>query len=348
MIYFAEMSGKVALATVTPQSGHIGVSVVMTVLNEALSVNQVLDSLAAQTRPPDEVVIVDGGSTDGTWEILEARSSGMLPVRLFRQEGANISHGRNLAIGHARGPIIAVTDAGVTLPPTWLERLVEPLTEARPLAAGFFVPDPQGPFETALGAVTLPRAADVDGGRFLPSSRSAAFLKRIWGASGGYPEWLDYCEDLVFDIRAQEAAGCPWTFVPGAAVQFRPRPNLSAFARQYYRYARGDGKADLWPARHAVRYGTYVVAGPILFALSLAGHATALAALAVGAFAMVAGSYRRLLEQWSDLETRERIAAVAWVPVIRVTGDLAKVAGYPVGRWWRWKSRPPAWRPVGA
>ncbi len=348
MIYFAEMPGKVAMAPAAPPSGHLGASVVMTVLNEATSVNQVLDSLAAQTRLPDEVVIVDGGSTDGTWEILEARPAGDLPVRVFRQEGANISSGRNLAIGHARGPIIAVTDAGVTLPPTWLELLVAPVTEEHPLAAGFFVPDPRGPFETALGATTLPRVEDIPDGRFLPSSRSAAFLKRIWGASGGYPEWLDYCEDLVFDIRAEEAAGCRWTFVPQAAVHFRPRPTLRAFARQYYLYARGDGKADLWASRHAVRYATYLMGGPTLLAWAVTGRDWAWAALGAGLVAIVAKSLSRLVGQWGDLSVGGRVAAAAWVPVIRVIGDLSKMAGYPVGRWWRWKRRPPAWRPVGA
>ncbi len=42
------------------------VSVIATVLNEAGSIDLLLDSLAGQTRPPDEVVIVDGGSSDGT------------------------------------------------------------------------------------------------------------------------------------------------------------------------------------------------------------------------------------------------------------------------------------------
>ncbi|HRI55746.1 MAG TPA: glycosyltransferase, partial [Anaerolineae bacterium] len=42
------------------------VSVICTVLNEAEAVGRLLDSLAAQSRPPDEVIIVDGGSSDGT------------------------------------------------------------------------------------------------------------------------------------------------------------------------------------------------------------------------------------------------------------------------------------------
>jgi len=56
------------------------VSVVLTVLNEAASLPALLDSLAAQTRPPDEVVVCDGGSTDGTPSLLEAERR--VPLRL--------------------------------------------------------------------------------------------------------------------------------------------------------------------------------------------------------------------------------------------------------------------------
>ena len=82
---------------------------------------------------------------------------------------------------------------------------------------------------------------------------------------GGYPEWLDYCEDLIFDLRLRNLVG-PFVFAPEALVYFRPRPNLRAFFVQYYRYARGDGKADLWRRRHAIRYLTYLVAAPLVAA----------------------------------------------------------------------------------
>jgi len=84
------------------------VSVVSTVLNEAGSLPRLLDSLAAQTQPPDEVVVCDGGSTDGTLPLLEAESR--LSLRVVRRPGANISQGRNAAIEAATGEVIAVTD----------------------------------------------------------------------------------------------------------------------------------------------------------------------------------------------------------------------------------------------
>ena len=49
------------------------VSLIVTVLNEARSLPALLDSIAAQTRPPDEVIICDGGSSDNTIEVLRER-----------------------------------------------------------------------------------------------------------------------------------------------------------------------------------------------------------------------------------------------------------------------------------
>src|SRR3990172_534908 len=83
------------------------------------------------------------------------------------------------------------------------------------------------------------------------------------GAVGGYPEWLDYCEDVIFDLKLREKYG-PFVFVPEAVVHFRPRPNLRALFQQYHRYARGDGKANLFPRQHAIRYLTYLVVAPLL------------------------------------------------------------------------------------
>ena len=45
--------------------------------------------------------------------------------------------------------------------------------------------------------------------------------------------------------------------------------------------------------------------------------------------------YRRLLPLLPALSWRDRAVALAWVPAIRVIGDVAKMLGYPVGWWWR-------------
>ena len=314
------------------------VSVVVTVLNEAGSLPHLLDSLAGQTRPPDELVVCDGGSTDGTLALLKAEER--LPLRVLQRPGTNISQGRNAAIAAAAGDVIAVTDAGVRLSPEWLERITAPLEGADThTVAGFFRPAPESVFETAMGATVLPEQGEIDPARFLPSSRSVAFRKSAFEAAGGYPEWLDYCEDLVLDFRLRELYG-PFVFVPQALVHFRPRSSLRAFFRQYYRYARGDGKADLWRRRHAIRYLTYMVGVPFIAIGGALISPWFLLLYAVGALAMFGTGWRRLTRMWGALTFAQKIQAALWVPVIRVTGDIAKMIGYPVGVGWRWRRRP--------
>ncbi|MEA3339626.1 MAG: glycosyltransferase [Chloroflexota bacterium] len=314
------------------------VSVVFTVLNEAGSLSRLLDSLVAQTRRPDEVVVCDGGSTDGTLSLLEAESR--LPLRVIRRPGANISQGRNAAIEAAAGEIVAVTDAGVRLSQQWLEKIIAPFEDAETqTVAGFFVPAPQTVFETAMGATVLPEAREIDPASFNPSSRSVAFRKSAWAMVGGYPEWLDYCEDLIFDFRLRERLG-PFLFAPEALVYFRPRSNLRAFFTQYYRYARGDGKADLWRRRHTIRYLTYLVAAPLI---AIAGALVSpwwWALYLISAPGMFWAGWRRLARMWDDLNCLQKLQAALWVPVIRVTGDVAKMVGYPAGLWWRWRKTP--------
>ena len=309
------------------------VSLVATVLNESSSIAALLDSILAQERLPDEVVIVDGGSRDGTLEALRSYA-GRLPLQTIEAPGCNISQGRNRAIAAAQGEIIAVTDGGVRLDPRWLSELVGPATQGA-IACGFFVPDARGTFEVALGATVLPAVAEIDPRRFLPSSRSVAFPKEAWQRVGGYPENLDYCEDLVFDLRLRQA-GYPLAWVPQAIAHFRPRPSLAAFFRQYYRYARGDGKANLWLGRHVARYTAYLWALLVLGA-SIAGAWTTpiWAAMAVGGAYYVYRPYRRLWPWLPGLPWRDRLGAVFYVPLIRLTGDVAKMVGYPVGLWWR-------------
>jgi len=314
------------------------VSVIVTVLNEGESIRGLLDSLLIQTRSPDEVVIVDGGSSDNTVSVIESYGD-RLPLVVLVGEGCNISQGRNRAVEASTGEVIASTDAGVRLAPEWLDELTRPFETAEQLPAvvsGFFVASPRTLFETAMGATVLPVRAEIDPDSFLPSSRSVAFTRQAWQAVGGYPEWLDYSEDLVFDLRLKELHG-PFAWAPGAVAHFRPRTSLRAFFIQYYRYARGDGKADLWRKRHAVRYATYLVALPGLLYLACYQRSDWLLPLLTGGFAYCWTPWQRLRRVGGHLGRLELLGAALLIPVLRAAGDVAKMIGYPSG--WVWRAR---------
>ena len=315
------------------------VTVIATVLNEEDSAAELVRSLAAQTRRPDEVIISDGGSTDKTVEILRSANGDRLNLQILNLPGSNISEGRNAAIGRAKGEIIAVTDAGVLLKPTWLEQLVAPF-EKRPgrvdVVSGFFEPAPRTLFEIAMGATVLPTRDEINPARFLPSSRSVAFTKDAWRRAGGYPEWLDYCEDVVFDL-ALRRSGCVFAWAPDAVAMFRPRSDLKAFWTQYFHYARGDGKAGLWPKRHAVRYASY--AGGIALLLAARKRQWLLGPLFVVSALHLKRPYERLQPWLRGLSISQKIEVMAWVPIIRFVGDLAKMVGYPIGVLWRLRQR---------
>lgn len=307
----------------------------MTVKNEADALPRLFETLALQTKQPDEIIVADGGSTDATTQILRAASLAV-PIQVLECPGANISQGRNAAIRATSAEIIASMDAGVQLDSGWFETITAPFfgADAPDVVSGFFLPDTHGAFEVALAAATLPELRDIRPETFLPSSRSVAFRRHAWEKINGYPEWLDYCEDLIFDFDLQRA-GYRFQFQPCALVYFRPRPTLAKFFNQYYLYARGDGKANLFWQRHLVRYATYLGAIPISFLLLPFFPLVSLVMWLVGAYALFGTPYRRLLRAWSKLAPSEKIAAFVHVPIIRITGDVAKMIGYPVGVWWR-------------
>ncbi|HYH27961.1 MAG TPA: glycosyltransferase [Actinomycetota bacterium] len=296
------------------------VSLVATVKDAGEHVGEFLASVRAQTRPPDEVVIADGGSTDGTLETLR----GATEVTLIEAPGANIARGRNLAVRAATHDVIAVSDGDCVLAPEWLERLVSALEGGAQVASGYYKPISSTFFQTCSAAVSIPHPEEVDGDSFLPSARSVAFRREVFDEAGGYPEWLDIGEDMFLNHRMR-AAGVRMDFVPQAIAFWRVRPTLGSTWRQYFRYAEGDGISGMYPERHALRFATYGLA-------AYAGlRKRPLLSLAVLAAAAVYARPRVRRAQRSLGHPRERAAAAAAVPGLMLLSDLAKMAGYISG-----------------
>jgi glycosyltransferase involved in cell wall biosynthesis len=316
------------------------ISLICTVRNEADNIAALLDSMLAQRRAPDEIVINDCNSRDATPEIVRRYAAQHPHIRLVAG-GHNISSGRNHAIAAARGELIASTDAELVLDPGWLEHLIAPLEAGHAdHVGGFPEPAPRSLFERVLGATNYREASEIDAARFLPFGQSMAFRRAVWEAVGGFPEWADHCEDLVFDLAARRL-GFRQAFVPEARLFFRPRSSLRAYARQYFFYARGDGVAGLWPRRHALRYAAYNTA-VLLVWLAVRFPATrwpVALLLAAGAAAYTHRPYRRLWPRLRGTTPAARLGALALVPLLRLVGDYAKMIGYLVGLLLRWQRR---------
>lgn len=220
-------------------------SIIATVRNERKTIATFLDSLLNQSHVPDEIVIVDGASTDGTMDILrdyEARHG----IRVVSQP-CNIAQGRNLGITTATGSHIAVTDAGCRVDTDWLNRLMSCFLDnpEADVVAGNFRFETHTLFEEAVVLATFPPNRDeTDGARYYPSSRSVAFTKVAWERAGGYPEWLYAAEDTLFNIRLRQI-GCHFAFCKMAMVRWRPRENWLALARQRINFSRGNARVGI-------------------------------------------------------------------------------------------------------
>lgn len=225
------------------------VSLIATVKNEGDSIIQWLKSIQRQTRIPDEIIIVDGGSSDDTVQkIQEFENEHRLGIRLLLAPGANIASGRNIAIRHAKHEIIAITDAGCELDPNWLTFITMPfdLHPETEIVAGFYEAIVKTSFERTVASFLVPKVHGVNPLTFSPSSRSLALRKTFWEKIGGYPEYLTRAgEDTLMNVLAKRAAR-EWAFVPDAIVYWRPPNSLKRLFKTLYSWGRGDGEAQLY------------------------------------------------------------------------------------------------------
>jgi len=311
----------------------VKVALISTFLNEAGSMPAFLAGIEAQTRKPDEIILVDGGSTDGS-DRIAARHPG---VTLLRVPG-NRSAGRNAALAATDADVIAATDLGCALEATWLEHIVEPLEADAGIdvVAGWTVPPPLDERVRASVAVLTVPIERVDPASTRPSTRSVAFRRtRVHP----FPEGYSHNEDAVWFVELRRR-GLRFAFARDARVAWNAPRGPRRLYRVVARYGRGDGDAGLDPRAY----------------LKVAGELSALGLLAAASLrfwtarlGLVAGwgyfTMRMRRRAISTLGSPSAYQALVRVPAYGLVVKAAQVAGYARGSLERRLSRRASPRP---
>lgn len=311
------------------------VSVILTVKNDAAGCADTLESLTRQSRLPDEVVVVDGGSTDQTCATVQSFGQRLPGLRLIQAPGLNIAQGRERATREGAGEIIASIDAGCRACQDWLEQLVAPFEHDSKIevVAGTYEMDHQTLFEEVVGLATMRgQLCPVDPQKFNPSGRSMAYTKEVWSRAGGWPTWLRFSEDTLFDQRLRRVA-TGWHFASGAVVFWRPRTNFRKLARQFYCYGTGRGHTQIGAADFL-----YNLRNLLLFLLSMSCSLISswVIPIAVSLFAyFYVWTFNQkaaaIARRTGSVQAYPLTLAVMWVVM------LSNLAGYLRGSWQRWR-----------
>jgi succinoglycan biosynthesis protein ExoA len=218
-------------------------------LNESAHIGKLLNDLVADSADLDLLIAVaDGGSTDGTQEIV-ARIAGEEPrVRLIHNPKRIQSAGINLAVntfGADRHWLVRI-DAHAEYPKGFISTLI---SEAWRTGAASVVVAMK-----SEGASCFQRAAATaqnsvlgtggaahrrsGGARFVDHGHHALFDLKQFVDAGGYDETLSHNEDAEFDVRLASAGGKIW-LTRAVDIVYYPRAHPLALYRQYVNYGRG-------------------------------------------------------------------------------------------------------------
>lgn len=325
----AEQLARAARRPGADTTGGPAVSLVVTVLNEGPALGRLVDDLLPQLADGDELVLVDGGSTDGSIEALPHHEQ----VWIVVVPGAGISAGRNHGIRLAKNEVVACTDAGCVPEPGFVDGFRRAFAVADPpaLVSGVYTASARNALERAQALACYPQPREVRrpsllvrgyttlfGSGYDPRfavGRCVAFTREAWKAAGGFPEHLPTGEDVSFGLAVARHGRVDGT--TDAGVAWGQRDGIGATWRMYRSYGRAstDGGNRRLLLRDGARGLAYLVA-PLL-ATRPAGRA----AVALGAAAYLSLPVARAVRE------RAGLAATALLPVALATKDLGKLAG---------------------
>lgn len=315
------------------------VALVVPMRNETGSLHRLVASIRAQSRHPDEVILVDGGSTDGTAEMARGLTEADPRYRVLEIGPATPGRGRNCGVAATSCPWIAFTDAGIHLHPRWVERLLERAAreDGPDVVYGHYAPVTDTLFRRCAAlAYVAPESRRPEGTLRAPSIASSLLRRTVWQQVGGFPDERA-AEDLLF-MEAVAGQGFRVAWAPEARVSWEISPGFRSTFARFRLYSLHNARLGRQRDWHYGVARQYALLLPLL-ALSTF-HLLWLLALPLWLAA------RSLKSIWCRRAGRGMLWAanpvqLALVAVILLTLDAATFAG-----WLQARTRPDA-RPPG-
>ncbi len=221
-----------------PRRSHPIVAIIP-LYNGARFIEEALASVLAQTRQPDEIIVVDDGSTDAGPSLVE-RLALNAPVRLLRKPNGGQGSARNLGVASSSGALIALLDQDDVWYPHHLEVLARPFAEDRPVPLGWSYSnldeiDERGRLITKSFLNTLrsthPKRQLVECLRedmfILPSA--SLISRRAFDAVGGFDDRLSGYEDDDLFLRLF-CAGFDNIFLDEPLSKWRIYPGSTSYS----------------------------------------------------------------------------------------------------------------------
>ena len=257
------------------------VTVAMPCLDEAGYIEACLRSVLAQDYPGAllEVIVADGGSTDGTRALVARIATEDPRVALVDNPRRVQAAGMNEAIRRARGDVIVRMDVHCEYASDYVSKCVEALERTgADNVGGAQRARARSPFQRAVCAA-LDSPLGVGGADYRSESREGfvdtvflgAFPRKVFEEVGLYDPGAVTNEDAELNQRIHDAGGRVW-LSREIVVHYYPRGSFRALARQYFRYGRGR-------ARTLLKHGKFLSLRPAIPVLMLAGG---IAVLAIG------------------------------------------------------------------
>jgi glycosyltransferase involved in cell wall biosynthesis len=224
------------------------ISIVITVRNVEKTIHKCITSLINQTYPHEkyEIIIVDGGSKDGTLRILKEFQAKYKKIKVIEAPNVTIGAGRNKGIKASKGDIIAITDGDIVVDTYWLENIANSFLtyEIGCVGGPIFTYNNCNRFAKYVGMLPEESLRLVDEGYVshdLVYTRNIAYAKKALEEAGFFNEFLAAAEDPELNWRI-ERKGYKILFNPKMIVYHIHRSNIKDYIKQHIRNGIGDGQ----------------------------------------------------------------------------------------------------------